>query len=90
MDHQQTSKWEQTRARGMWRFVLLWTVLLGGAMIAVTAMFDYFVPGSRPVLENMKIRVPILLVSAFVSGLTLWFVTEWRHRKNDANTDTKG
>lgn len=68
----------------------MWTVLLGGAMIAVTAMFDYFVSGSRPVLENMKIRVPILLVSAFVSGLTLWFVSEWRYKKNDADTDTKG
>lgn len=90
MNQRQTSKWEQTRARGMWRFVLLWTVMLGVAMIIATAMFDYFVSGSRPVLENMRIRVPIFLLSAFVSGLTLWFVSEWRYRKNDSDADTKG
>lgn len=90
MKQQQTSKWEETRARGMWRFLLVWTLLLGGAMIAATGIFDYFVKDSRPVLENMKIRAPILLVSAFVGGLALWFLSEWRYKKSDSDTDTKG
>lgn len=90
MKQQQTSKWEQTRARGMWRFLLVWTLLLGGAMIAATGIFDYFVKDSRPVLENMKIRAPIFLVSAFVGGLALWFLSEWRYKKSDSDTDTKG
>ena len=65
----------------MWRIVLVWTVALGATMIVVTAMFDYFVSGSRPVLENMKIRVPIFLISAFVGGIAVWFVSERMFRK---------
>lgn len=82
MDQEQVSKWERTRRRGIWRFVVVWTLALGVVMIAATALFDFFTSGSRPVLENMKIRAPIFLISAFLSGLAFWFVGQRRYRQS--------
>ena len=82
MDQQKVSKWERARRRGLWRFVLVWTVALGATMTAVTTVFDYFVGGGRPILDNMKIRAPIFLMSAFLSGLAVWFVGQRRGRQS--------
>ena len=65
----------------MWRFVVVWTLVLAVMMTAATSLFDLFTPGSLPVLENMKIRAPVFLISAFLSGLAFWFVGQRKFRQ---------
>ncbi len=86
MNASQRAKWERTGGRGFWRFVLLyWVLLFGGTMIIVTSIFDYFTShyGFRP--ENLKIRVPIWLLTGFVTGVIVWFYAEYKYKKISGN-----
>jgi hypothetical protein len=79
MKPNQRTKWEQTRTKGLWRYFLpFWVLLLGGTMIITTSIFDHFTSGFR--VEYLKIKVPIFLASAFISGLAYWFYAEYKFR----------
>lgn len=74
MNQEQRERWERTRAKGMWHFVLLYGVLCwGGIMSLVPALY-------RP--ERMMITIPVYLVSGLVFGLACWFYAEYLYRKS--------
>lgn len=74
MNQKQRANWEQTRAKGLWRFVLLYWVLgWGGVMIIATSLYSRV---------SLSIIVPLYLVAGFVSGLSCWLVGEDKYRKS--------
>ena len=86
MKASQRAKWERTRAKGFWRFVLLyWVLLFGGFMIVVTSIFDYFSGPYGLRLERLKIRVPIWLITGFVTGVIVWFYAEYKYKKGSGD-----
>ena len=90
MNQKQKAKWERTRVKGMWRFVLLYGVLFwGGFMIVITSVYSMIVGAF--VYNNLKFNVPVFLVSGFVFGLAVWLVGEYMYRKssNDASSDRR-
>ena len=66
----------------MWLFVLLYGVVMSVSMIIVTLFFDYFSSPGGIKLEQLKIRVPILLVSGLVAGVGVWFIGEYQYQRN--------
>jgi uncharacterized membrane-anchored protein len=81
MNQKQRAKWEQTRSRGMWRFVLLYGILIfGGAMIIVTSGYSMMIGTFAS--NNLRLTVPVFLVSGFVFGMALWLVGEYMYRKS--------
>ena len=88
MNQKQRAKWERTGAKGMWRFVLLYGVLLwGGFMIIAMSVYDFFFSRSRFV-DNLSITVPTFLVAGFVFGLAIWFNGEYKYRKSSSNASS--
>jgi hypothetical protein len=85
MNQKQRAKWEQTRAKGMWRFVLLYGVLIwGGSMSIATSLIALILNGR----DNLMIRVPIFLISGFFFGLGCWFYAEFMYRKDPDNASS--
>lgn len=85
MNQKERARWERTRAKGMWRFVMLYGVLIwGGTTSIVTWIIVTLIIGR----DNLSIRVPFFLVSGFVFGLVCWLVGEYRYRKSSANTSS--
>lgn len=85
MNKKQRAIWERTRAKGMWRFVLLYGVLLwGGLMIVVRSVFDFFVSSPR-LLDNLTVHVPIFVVAGFIFGLAMWLIAEHKYRKSSGS-----
>jgi hypothetical protein len=82
MNEKQRAQWERTRAKGMWRFVLLWGLVVGGAMIFAVAIFDYFLTPTELFFRGLTIKVPIFLLAAFVGGVILWWVGEYQYKKS--------
>lgn len=85
MNQKQRAKWERTRARGLWRFVLLYGVIVSVFMIIVTSVFDYFSGPAGLQFEQLKIRVPIFLVSGLIGGIVVWFIGEYQYQKSSGN-----
>jgi hypothetical protein len=74
MNQEQRAKWERTRAKGLWRFVLLNGVLCwGGFMALATSAFNP---------RNLAVTVPIYLAGGFFFGLACWLVGERMYRKS--------
>jgi uncharacterized membrane protein YedE/YeeE len=86
MNQKQQVRWERTRAKGMWRFVLIYGVLIwGGSMCIVTSLLATVINGR----DNLTIRVPVFLVSGLVFGFGCWFVGEYLYRKNSTSDLSK-
>jgi len=84
MNQKQRAKWELTRSKGMWRFVLLYGVLIfGGVMIIAESGYSMMIGTFG--YKNLKLTAPIFLVSGFVFGLALWLVGEYMYRKSSSN-----
>jgi len=82
MNDKQRAKWEKMRAKGMWRFVLLYGVLWWGTfMIVGTSAYDYFLR-HRSLSEELYISVPVYLVGGMVFGLAMWLVGEYQYRRS--------
>ena len=80
MNQKQIAKWERTRSKGMWRFVLLSGVFLfGGLMIVMTSVLNMML-GTFAYI-NLLYTVPIYLLSGFVFGLAVWFVGEYMYSR---------
>jgi hypothetical protein len=76
MNQKQRAKWERTRAKGMWRFVLLNGVLCwGGLMSAAMSVYN---------ARNLTLTVPIYLAGGFAFGLACWLFGEHLYRKSSA------
>ena len=89
MNDKQRAKWKQTRARGMWRFILLNGILLfGSALIISTSIFDYFFSYNGLRLQDLYIKAPIYFISGLVFGLIVWFYGEYQYQKNSSNTQS--
>ena len=86
MNHKQRTKWEQTRAKGMWRFVLLWAVLTSVSVI-IAKIFFY---SSLGIYSFLGILVGgfIGLAIGAVGGLALWFISEYRYRKSSSSVSS--
>lgn len=80
MEEKQRTKWERTRGKGMWLFVILWGVVMTGASFLATTLFDYFY-GTQLTLERAGVRIAIFAFFGLASGLALWFITENKYRK---------
>jgi hypothetical protein len=76
MNEKQRAKWERTRAKGMWHFVLLCGGVFWGGM-ALMAAFIYR-------WDQLPIVLSIYLVAGLVFGLVTWFVGEYRYRKGSS------
>lgn len=88
MDQKQRAKWERTRAKGMWRFVLLSGVLFwGGLVIIFWSIYRYLVRGLG-FLDELSFTVPIFLAAGFVFGLTTWLIAEHKYRKSSSNASS--
>jgi hypothetical protein len=77
MNQNQRAKWEKTRAKGMWHFVLVYGVLCWGGFMAVAMSVV-----SR---AHLGITIPIYLFSGFVFGLVCWLAGEYKYRKSSGN-----
>ncbi len=76
MNQKQRAKWECTRAKGMWRFVLLYGVVgWGGVAIIATSTLIYG-------WNKLSFVAPIYLVAGFVFGLLCWFIGEYKYRRS--------
>ena len=85
MNEKQRAKWGQTRAKGVWRFVLLYGVLLwGGLMIVARSVIDFFFSGPR-FLDNLGITVTVSLAAGFVFGWAMWLIGEHKYRKSSGS-----
>jgi hypothetical protein len=83
MNNKQRAKWEKTRAKGMWRFVLLSGVFgFGGTMIIATSILDYFFSYNGFRFQDLYFKVPIYLISGLAFGLFIWFYGEYQYQKN--------
>ena len=81
MNQKQRAKWERTRGKGMWRFVLLYGVLFWGGLMIITSSLYRMIIGTL-VYDNLRITVPVFLVSGLVFGLVMWLVGEYMYRKS--------
>ncbi len=82
MNQKQRAKWERTRAKGMWRFVLLYGVLgWGGLAIIATSTLLYG-------WNKLSLVVPIYLVAGFAFGLGCWCIGESKYRKTPPQADS--
>lgn len=81
MNDKQKAKWELTRNAGMGRFVLLYMIVFGAALTAVTSVFDYFFSFNGFRLSDLYIKVPIYLVGGLITGLTVWYIGEYQYHK---------
>jgi Ni/Fe-hydrogenase subunit HybB-like protein len=88
MNLKQRAKWERTRVKGIWRFVLLYGVLFWGGLMIVVASVYRMIVGTF-VVNNLKLTVPIFLVCGFVFGVALWLVGEYMYRKSSSD-DSSG
>ena len=82
MKQTQKAKWERTRAKGMWRFVLLYGAVMAVPMIVATSIFDHFTSPYGLTLRHLQVKVPIFLVSGFITGLVMWFIGEYNYRRS--------
>ena len=81
MNEKQRAEWGKIRAKGMWRFVLLYGVLWWGTfMIVGTSAYNYFLR-RREFSEGLYISVPVYLVGGLVFGLAIWLVGEYQYRR---------
>ncbi len=88
MNQKQRAKWERTRAEGMWRFVLLYGVLLwGGFMLITFCAYRFFVRGLR-FLDELSFLVLIFLAAGFLFGLATWLIGEYKYRKSSSNASS--
>ena len=79
MNESQKAKWEITRTRGYWRYVLqYWVVLWGGSMILIKSAFNYFSTGSA---RLASIEAPVWLLAGFIAGSLIWFIAEYQYKK---------
>ena len=68
----------------MWRFVLLYGVLFWGGLMIITSSLYRMIIGTL-VYDNLRITVPVFLVSGLVFGLVMWLVGEYMYRKSSTN-----
>ena len=88
MNQKQKEKWERTRSKGMWRFVLFYGVLIfAGVMIITTSVYSMLI--GTFAYNNLKLTVPAFLISGFVFGLALWLVGEYMYRQSSSNDTSK-
>ena len=86
MNQKQRSYWVRTRAKGLWRFVLLyWVLLWGGFMIIGTSIFEYFTSSYGLRLEWLGIRALTWLITGFVTGVAIWFYAEHKYKKSSSH-----
>jgi uncharacterized membrane protein len=86
MNESQRAKWERTRGKGFWRYVLLhWVLLFGGFMIIMTSISDYFISRRGFRLEDLVIKIPIFLIIGFLAGAAMWFYVESKYKKSSSN-----
>jgi hypothetical protein len=91
MDQQQMLRWEQTRARGRIRYVLLYGVLgFGFFMTVTTRVLDLLidnrngeplVPGGSQLLPFIGGRILFMLANGIVWGLVMWYISERAYLK---------
>ena len=89
MNQKQRAQWEQTRAKGMWRFIFLHIVLITSGLIIGTSIFDYFASFNGFRFKDLYIKVPIYLVSSFVLGVIVWLIAEYKYEKSSQTNQSK-
>ncbi len=86
MNESKWAKWERTRTKGFWYYVLVyWVGLWGASMIAINSIYNYFFSHYGLSLETIKTNAPIILIAGFVAGAAVWFVTEYRYQNRSGS-----
>jgi len=68
----------------MWHFVLLYGVLVfAGLMIITTSVYSMMI--GTFAYKNLRLTVPVFLVSGFVFGVALWLVGEYMYRQSSSS-----
>ena len=82
MNAGQRARWEKTRAKGMWRFVLVtWVLWWGTLMIVITAALRSYARGGFSA-HDLYTMVPAYVSIALVAGLIVWFIGERQYRRS--------
>jgi prolipoprotein diacylglyceryltransferase len=82
MNEKQRAKWERTRAKGMFRFVVLYGVMFAVGLSFATSVFDYFTSSRGFQPEDLIFEIPIYLISGLITGTAIWLVAESQYKKN--------
>jgi hypothetical protein len=83
MNQKQRSKWEKIRAKGKWRFVMLYGVLCFGMLSFVLGgLFGYFFFQSGFDLKRLLPEVMGFLVMGFFWGWMMWRINENKYRES--------
>lgn len=74
-------KWEKTRAIGLLRYVVVYGVLLWGALSgALFSLFKVLLDPSIGYLSIATYAMPIFMVGGVMWGVGAWYLTEWQYR----------
>ena len=75
-------RWEKTRQRGKWKFILFNGVLCWGAPMFFVMTFFVNRRADRPLTpEILAVSAVLWALGGFLFGLTIWTISERRYQK---------
>lgn len=88
MNQKQRENWERTKAKGMWRFVLLIAVCFCIILTLTMSLYDYFRGSAGFAFENLYFQIPFNLFLGLIAGLIFWFIAEKKYQKSSMHKET--
>lgn len=85
MNQKQREKWERTRAKGKWSFVLLIAAYFCIVLTLTFSIYDYFFSFYGFRFENLYFLIPFNLILGLVAGLIFWSIAESKYQKSFEN-----
>jgi hypothetical protein len=82
MNQKQLENWEQTRARGKWRFVLLIGVYFCIVLTLTMSLYTYFFSFYSFRFEFLYFQIPFNLVLGLIVGFVMWLIAENKYQKS--------
>ena len=87
MKPEHVERWRAARAKGRWRYILLYGVLAWGIPMFVVMTF-VLNPGRAQNAGLLALQLVIWLVGGAMFGTTMWYVNERNFRKAIADAKT--
>jgi hypothetical protein len=73
--------WERRRAKGVWRFILLYGLLWGAWMFVIMSLWEYFCLGRFGIKLRSEVIFPVYLVGGWFVGFVKCIFTEDKYQK---------